>query len=795
MKILKISIVSVLVIVLVILIGGYVYLQTIKPTYSGTLELKGLNEKTEILFDDFGVPHIYAENEEDAYYALGFVHAQERLFQMELISRLATGRLSEIFGNKLIETDKLFRTLNLNGKAEELAINAKNSDQPYAKAAKAYFKGVNAFVETGSTPIEFTLLGIPKRKYTIKDSYLTVGVLAFGFAEGFRIDPVVAKIEAELGSDYLKDLAIHYITGNERIPTHNTTNSKTIIASLHNAINAIPVALWNGSNGWVIGSNKTANGSAILENDTHIGFSQPSVWYEAHLEYPDHSFYGNHAAMLPFGVLGRNRFGAWGITMFENDNVDFFREQINPNNENEYQDGDEWKTFKKREEVLKVKGEDDILFEVKETEKGPIINAVNKNITSITNEPISVWWAFREVKNDLLKTIYDMDHHTSLKEMRSAVAQIEAPGLNVMYANIDNDIAWWAAAKLPIRQDSINSKTINNGFNGNPYLGSYSFEQNPQMENPEQSYLYSANNQPDTIAGILYPGYYVPEDRAKRIVNLLEAKNDWTIKEVKEMTADHTSPNHPKIAKEIARVVDSENLSDDKKELLKILMEWQGTHEKENIAPTIFYALLSQIIHDAMVDELGETIFKEFGTSHLMKRSYLNLIHNDSSIWWDNIKTEKSETRTDVFKNSFEKAISILEEEHGKNRDNWIWGNAHTLEHPHALGRVKPLDKIFNVGPFKVPGGIEVINNLMFPLSTNGNFRTTGGPAVRTVIDLGDIEHGYTILPTGQSGNIMSPHYDDQAKLFSENGFRSTTMNREEIEKEGMRKLILKPLL
>ncbi|MDH5366891.1 MAG: penicillin acylase family protein [Cyclobacteriaceae bacterium] len=792
MKILKISIISILIIVLAILIGGYTYLQTIKPTYSGTLELQGLNEKTEIFFDDFGVPHIYAENEEGAYFALGYVHAQERLFQMEIISRLASGTLSEILGNKLIETDKLFRTLNLEGKANELVSKTQNNDEPYAKAANAYFKGINSFVVTGSTPIEFTILGIPKREYSIKDSYLTAGVLSFGFAEGFRIDPIVAKIENELGANYLKDLALHYTNGNEKIPTQSTTLTSETIATLHQAINAIPVALWNGSNGWVIDSSKTANGSALFENDTHMGFSQPSVWYEAHLEYPNHSFYGNHAAMIPFGILGRNRFGTWGMTMFENDDVDFFQEKINPQNENEYKNGDHWKSFVIREEVIKVKGKEDILFKIRETKRGPIINDVNTTISSITNDPVSVWWAFREVKKNILKTFYTMDHHSSIEEMRSAVSNIEAPGLNVMYANTNNNIAWWAAAKLPIRPDSINSKTINIGYNGNPYLGNYRFEQNPQSENPKQGYVYSANNQPDTIAGILYPGYYVPEDRAQRIVDLIEAKNDWTVEDMKAMTADHTSPNHPKIAKEIARVISS-NIGNN--ETLKILSQWEGTHEKENIAPTIYYALLSQIIHDAIADELGDTTYTEFGTSHLMKRSYLPLIHNDSSLWWDDIHTEEVEIRTFIFQKAFEKSMSTLKKAYGDDITQWHWGKAHTLEHPHALGRVKPLDKLFNVGTFSVKGGIEVIDNLMFSLSTNGHFKTTGGPAVRTIIDVSDLEHSFTIIPTGQSGNLMSPHYDDQAELFVENKFRKTTMNREEIEKSCKDKLILKPSL
>ena len=791
MKALRITIGIILFIIIFTGLVGYFYLLTHTPTYSGKKKLEGLAEKVEIIYDDYGVPHIYAANEQDAYYALGYAHAQERLWQMELITRLATGTLSEMLGPDLIETDKFFRTLGMAKKAEAFAAALEKSNEPYALSAKAYFKGVNAFVKEGHNPVEFTLLGIPDREYSVKNSYYTAGVLAFGFAPGLHTDPVVAMIESKLGSEYLNDLSLFYRDGTERIPVTADIPTDQMIA-LNNALNKIPLPLWNGSNGWVVNGTKSASGSPLFQNDTHIGFAQPSVWFEAHLEFPGKSFYGHHAAGIPFGILGRNRFAAWGMTMFENDDVDFYRETVNPSNPNQYKNGDDWNDFVDRTETIKVKDGDDVQFTIRETVRGPIMNLVNDKLSFAFDEPVSVWWAFREVENDLLQIIYKLDHHTSIDEAKEAASKIEAPGLNVMYANTNGDIAWWAAAKLPIRADSINSKTVNDGSVGEVYEGFYPFEDNPQSVNPSSGYVYSANNQPDSIRGVFYPGYYVPEDRAKRINSLLSSKSDWSSDDFQEMTLDHVSINHPIIAKEMVKAISKGITEAHLEGLLSTLNSWDGSHLKNSIAPTIYYTWLSYVIKNTISDELGDSLYAEFGTSHLMKRTYLPLIKNDSSVWWENVNTEQVESRSDILQESLNQAYNSLSSKLGDNTEKWYWSKVHKLEHPHALGKVDLLAKIFNVGKYPVEGGMEVINNLMFKLNTDLNYNSTAGPAIRNVVDLADIEHSYAIIPTGQSGNVMSHHYKDQAKMFAEGEFRTTTMNRSEIE-QFTRRLVLVP--
>ena len=318
------------------LLGGLIYLYSLQPQYSGRLTLAGLQDKVEVIFDSYGIPHIYGQCETDVYFALGYVHAQERLFQMEMMRRVAAGRLAEILGEKLVKTDKFFRTLGMSQDADKNAAHFfKNPSKPWQKSVLAYLAGVNRFIDHGDMPLEFRILGIPKEKFTPRDIYLNGALMAFGFAAGFQMDPLVTKAYHKLGWNYIKDWVLDWPPGAQKIPVYPTNYSasaETLAASINEIVVNLPVPDWIGSNGWVVSDKKTASGKVIFANDTHMMYAQPSVWYEAHLEYPGFSFYGNFAAGIPFALIGHTRFAAWGLTMFENDDVDFYRERLNPDN-------------------------------------------------------------------------------------------------------------------------------------------------------------------------------------------------------------------------------------------------------------------------------------------------------------------------------------------------------------------------------------------------------------------------------------------------------------------------------
>jgi penicillin amidase len=784
------------------LLGGLMYLYSLQPQYSGRLPLTGLQQEVEVIFDSYGIPHIYGQTEEDVYLALGYVHAQERLFQMEMMRRVAAGRLAEILGEKLVKTDKFFRTLGLLEQADlNAALNFKDLSAPWKKAALAYLAGVNQYVERGDTPLEFRILGIPKEIFTPRDIYLNGALLAFGLAAGFQTDPLVTKAYHKLGWDYLKDWVLGWPPDAQKIPVYPTNYSAaadTLASSINEIMSGLPVAAWIGSNGWVVSGSKTKSGQVILANDTHMMYAQPSVWYEAHLECPGFSFYGNHAAGVPFALIGHNRFAAWGLTMFENDDVDFYKERPNPQNSNQVWFVDHWEDMAIRQETIKVKGGKNIDFMVKSSRHGPILNQVDDQVAQAASDPVAVWWAFNKFPTQTIQAFYVLAHSRSIEDARRAASMIDGVGLNVMYGDRDGNIAWWAAAKLIKRPDHVNSKLFLDGAGGRDEpLGYYGFSQNPQSENPPTGFVYSANNQPDTFTGKLYPGYYLPEDRARRIVQYLDSETTWSVESTKKMNTDSISTVFRKITGEILNTLKADPIlqsTSAHNTAFKILRNWNGDHQVTAVAPTVFSMLLSYIMESAMADELEDEDYQAFNSSHLMKRTIAVFIKNDASLWWDDIRTEDvKETRHLIFARSFDLAIKALSRQLGPDVAAWHWGKVHTLEHGHLLGRQKPLNLLFDVGPFAAMGGNETIVNLGFSLNTDGRYPVTFGPAMRIIIDFSDIENSLSVNPTGQSGFFLSDHYDDQADLFNSGKFRKQMMNRKEIENSGRGTLILMP--
>ncbi len=782
MKFIKKLLVVLISLTVVVVLGAWLYSFSFHPTYEGELELSKLNSEVSVHFDDYGVPHINAQNQEDAYRALGYVHAQDRLWQMELIRRVAAGRLSEVFGeNKAVqEADIFFSGLGIEEDAEKSIEQLDKNSDSYILAT-AYLDGINQFIEEGFTPVEYKLTGLKKETFTLKDMYNVLGYMAFSFASAHKTDPLLTEVKEKLGTAYLQELNISAenttLIRNEKNPMLKATLAKAV----NNLYEALPVSSFIGSNSWVIGSEKTQSGKVIFANDPHISYGQPSVWYEAHIKTPEYEMYGYHLALTPFPLLGHNRGYAYGLTMFENDDVDFFFEENHPTNPDQYKIPTGYEDYKIINKTLKVKDKPDSTYQIKVSRHGPIMNDL---ITHIKDErPIAMWWVYTQFPNKILDVTYKLSHSQSLVDFKEGVKLLHAPGLNIMYGDNDNNIAWFAAGKLYKYKEGVNSKLILDGASGeNEIVEMIDFEENPQAINPSWNYVYSANNQPDTIAGFLYPGYYLPEDRAERIVDFLEAKNDFTKEDVMEMIFDVKSNITPKVVQELANVIASENLSQKEQEVLNNLQEWNGDYYKESTAPTIYNRFLYEFLSATYKDEMGEA-YSQFLNTHLQKRMILPQISRENSIWWDDIATEKKETRKDVLKKAFQKTVSFLEKQLGEEISSWTWNRVTSLEHKHAIGEVKLLRKYFNVGPFQIDGGNEVINNQLFKLDSTGYYKVTAGPSTRRVIDFSDVENSMSILPTGQSGNVFSPHYKDQAEKFINGKFIKMVMNPNEIQK------------
>jgi penicillin amidase len=792
MKFLK-SFLRILLIILLLLISfGWIYSKIHQPNYSGELQLKNLSEEVTVYFDAIGVPHINAQNQKDAYLALGYVHAQDRLWQMELTRRIAPGRLSEILGKELLEVDQFFAGLGIEEAANKTIAALDKSSQAYL-LTQAYLEGVNQFIEEGKTPLEFTLAGIEKEKYTIRDIYNVFGYMSFSFAVAHKTDPLLTEIKEKLGTSYLSELLG---SSSENLTVNKTSIPEKINATISRTVSSImedlPVSPLVGSNSWVIAPEKTKNGKVIFANDPHIGFSQPSVWYQNHIRTPNFEIYGFNIALMPFPLLGHNRNFAYGLTMLANDDLNFYIEEDNPNNSLEYKTINGYKKYQLVDKTIRVKNAIDTNFQVKVSQHGPIMNDLIKHV--IDERPIAMNWIYTQLPNEMLEVSYGISHANSMRDFKKSVAKIHAPGLNVMYGDAKDNIGWFSSAKLYQLRDSLSSKTYLNGASGNDEIIEYlPFEENPQAINPSWKYVYSANNQPDSVRGKLYPGYYQPQDRAKRIVKLLEQKDDFTKKDVSKMIYDVKSSTVSEISQNLLKSIEKSKRTASERKAFSILENWDGNYLKTSVGPTLYNRFLYEFLKATYKDELGDS-FELFINSQLQDQVFPLQVNREKSVWWDNISSkDKIETRSDIVNLAFKNAIVFLQNQLGENIDDWTWNRVLSIEHEHAIGKAGGLlRKIFNVGPFETIGGNEVINNQIFKLDSSGYYKVTAGPSTRRVVDFYDVENSLAILPTGQSGNVFSEYYKDQTEKYLEGEFVKMLLNQSEIE-QSENVLILTP--
>ena len=449
------------------------FVQSSGTDYSFTLKSDAVSAPVNIVFDDMAVPHIYADSENDAMYALGYVHAAERLWQMDLLRRAGGGELSALLGPDMIENDQYLRTLGMNEAAKRVTEDfLAQAPVRIQSAMAAYLEGINRFITEGDTPLEYRLLGTKPQPFDTHDVYCATGFMAYSFAIHLKTEPILDWMKQNLGPDYMADLALGP-DGFTRIPVFGKPQDTLIapqtpdetahmsgpvprqdltsIASTAHRLDALrPVPQWLGSNAWVIGGDKTASGEVIFCNDAHMGYAQPSVWYEAHIVTPEVEYYGNHLAGLPFPAIGHTRHHSWGITMFVNDDIDLYQETIEGDR---YLHGDEWRDIETHTETIEVSGGEAVTFELRSTHHGPLIE-----------DDVAMWWTFTQYpENRLHEAFFGFSRAESLEEVAQSASMMHAPGINLMYGDDQGNIAWWASAKLPIRPAHVDTKTAIDG--------------------------------------------------------------------------------------------------------------------------------------------------------------------------------------------------------------------------------------------------------------------------------------------------------------------------------------------
>ncbi|QEY57930.1 penicillin acylase family protein [Pseudomonas sp. C27(2019)] len=774
------------------------YIQDKLPQRSGNMQLAELTAPVDVHYDERGVPHIQAQNELDAYRALGYVQAQDRLFQMEIMRRLARGELSEILGEKTVKLDRLFRTLRLYEHAQQYVQTIDQSTAP-AQALQAYLDGVNQFQAQGAKPVEFDLLAINPRPYTMEDTISIAGYLAYSFAAAFRTEPTLSYIRQQLGADYLAifdlELPSTGALANTAQPSLSTDDWSLLhsVAQLsQEALFAAGLPQFEGSNAWVLDGSKTASGKPLLAGDPHISFSVPAVWYEAHLQTPDFELYGHFQALNPFALLGHNQEFGWTVTMFQNDDLDLIALKSNPEDPEQVWHNNEWQTLNKQTQWIVVKDQDPQQLILHDSAYGPIINDILSEHSSDT--PIAMWWSFLETENPILEAFYELNRANTLDKARQASSKIHAPGLNIVWANAQGDIAWWAAAKMPIRDKSAQPSFILDSHSASSKkYGFYPFSDNPQEENPARGYIVSANFLPPSPNKVPLPGYYNLADRGAQLLEQLSQPDvQWDTQNSQAVQLGIRTGYAQRLLSPLLEDLKAIARGNEEKKLIKQLSEWQGDYPVDSYLPSLFTEFTQQLLQAAMLDELGDEVFANLLRTRIIDSALPLLAADPQSPWWHNHANGEQQTRQQVVAQAWQAALWHLRTTFGSDPNDWLWGTTHTLTHKHPLGEQSPLDSILNIGSFAAPGGHEMPNNFSSGYSS-APWAVEYGPSTRRIIDFAAADKSLGINPLGQSGVRFDKHYADQAHAYMQGQYFQQHLADKDIKEHTQSTLRLLP--
>jgi len=771
--------------------GGYLWVQhSIKkslPQISGEVALGGFGEDIEILRDIYGVPHIYAKNEPDLYFAVGYAMAQDRLWQMDFYRRLGQGRLSEVLGEDLVKVDRYFRMIAASGMKREIP-------DALAFLLKSFADGVNAYLKThpGRLPIEFTVLRYKPEPWTNDDYLAILKVVNWGLSSGWKVDPAAAKVLEKVGAERFREAFPAEPDDAPRIIPGKTKALAELLAPLSEAtLLAAKVTCFStpaASNNWVVAGKKSVTGKPILSNDPHLMLSNPSFWWEVHLVCPTLNVSGVAIPGVPGIPSGHNLHVAWGVTNVMVDDVDFYIEKINPENPRQYWLKDHWEEMKVIEETIRVKGQEPVKTEILITRHGPIVTDLREGSKK---DALSARWAFTECLQPA-KAGYLLAKANDVEGVKEALRYWELPCQNFVFADTKGNIGYWCCAAIPIRPKGDGLLPVSGWTDEYEWMGYVPFEERPHMINPNEGFIATANNKVIDDYPFYISHYWEPMDRVTRIRLMLNAKEKLSVDDFKQMQQDVYSLLASEMAPKMIKVLEERFANREGQEAKGILSRWDFVMDKDSVGACLFEVTFRKMIENIFKDELGEELFREYlQTPSFMPRAMRMMVRRGSSHWFDNIDTPENETMDDVIALSLKQTFSELRKVIGSDMKKWTWGKIHTVTFEHSLGKKKLLAWIFNLGPFPVGGSHLTVN--MKKYSYENPYHVEHGVSERIIVDLSNIGGSLRVLPTGESGHIGSPHHQDQIDLYLGGRYHPDWTDRHEVEKNKEAVLILKP--
>lgn len=732
--------------------GGYLWLRTGLPRTEGTLVLEGPLAPVEIRRDDKGIPHIRAADAHDAYFALGFVHAQDRLWQMDMMRRFGAGRLSEVVGARALDTDRLMRTLGVYRLAER-AVDQLDDDTRASLAA--YAQGINAFLATrrGALPPEFLALGYAPEPWRPADSVVWGKLMAMRLSGDWRGELLRARLAKRIGRDKV-DALWPPDAGNSptiRDSARRLDGGDPILAALSESL------LGSGaSNMWALAGAQTETGRPILANDPHLGANLPSQWYLARLETPDWTLAGATAPGVPFLILGRNRRIAWGFTSSQADVEDLFIETQAPDDPNAYLTPDGPKPFETQEERIRVKDADDVVITVRATRHGPVISDVlaEKDRPGGTILALSAPYLMEPDRS--AAAVLGLNKAQSWDDVLGALQSFDSLQQNVFYADRDGNIGFIAPGRVPIRRSGDGFFPADGASGDGDWVGFIPYDKLPQTYNPSSGRLANANNRP---VGRDYP-YYLAREweepyRYDRIIELLDAKPKQTAADSAAMQADILSP----LAREflpllIARAEPGDDRSGP---LLKTLAAWDGRMERGRSEPLIFVAWLRALTQTLFEQTLGP----DFGAFWGLHPRLLRAALAGQSAWC--AAEAGTQPCTREARAALGAALDELTWRYGADAGRWQWGEAHAVELRHpVLGALPVLSRWFSVR-LPLGGGDETLQRAAMRWSSAAPYRAGHIATFRGIYDFTDLDGSLFLIATGQSGHPLSRHFLDLA--------------------------------